>query len=668
MAVSQTLSVTEVSGSVNSTANTSKIRILWKSTQTGSSWNGYTRTAKYYVSVNGGAETEYSAIYTLPQSSEATVVDVTLTVTHKSDGSGSVRVRTWMDTGISAGVVEKSQSINLTTIPRASTISSALNRTLGTACSVMWTPLSKAHRYKLKFSIGSWSYTTPAIHPNTTSPYTYTGYNLSLDAANQCPKSTGTMTVSLFTYSDSAATVQVGSSSPSTFTVTVPDNTDTKPSVSMSLTPVSSLGSAFSSTYVQGYSKVKATISGSGKYGASISSYELYVDGVSNGSLQSDYLTKPDNITVKGRAYDSRGYYSEIEQVITVLPYSKPQILHVSGESDVIATRCDSSGNISEAGTCLKIKAKRSYNTVISGGTQKNFCQIRYRYKIEGGSYSSWTTILAGNSLGSNEISTGALLGGALAIENTYIVQVQAIDDIGETATTTITVPTEKVYMHKAGSINSLGIGKYAEDSNTVDISGDIDVKVRGALLCLEIAPYTDFDNLTKPNKYFGNEAYFEGYQNCPISDKVTFSLEVISLGSMGQVLQRLTVCSAEATVYERQYYGGVWHAWECVNPPMREGVEYRTKERYMGKAVYTKLVNLGSLPNATRKMVEHGAQLTKVIKCVGQMSSGNSLPFHYDDGTNWIEIYAGGDHVVVLTGNDQSSRTAYAQIWYLKD
>ena len=172
MSVSQYLSVTEVAGSVDNSANTSKVRILWQSTQSGESWNGYTRTARYYVSINGGAEIAYNVSYTLPQNSTKTIVDTTITVAHRDDGTGSVKVRTWMDTGISAEVVENSQSLTLTTIPRASYISSASDRTLGTACAIKWTPRSKSFRYKLKFSIGDWSYTTVAIHPNTTSDYT----------------------------------------------------------------------------------------------------------------------------------------------------------------------------------------------------------------------------------------------------------------------------------------------------------------------------------------------------------------------------------------------------------------------------------------------------------------------------------------------------------------
>ena len=120
MAVSQSISLTQ--GAQNITNNTTQVTFTWTSTQTGESWNGYTKTAYYYVSINGGAETKYSVSYTLPKASTKTIASNTFTVTHNSDGTGSISVRTWMDTGISAGVVEKSTSLTLTTIPRTSKI------------------------------------------------------------------------------------------------------------------------------------------------------------------------------------------------------------------------------------------------------------------------------------------------------------------------------------------------------------------------------------------------------------------------------------------------------------------------------------------------------------------------------------------------------------------
>jgi len=45
-----------------------------------------------------------------------------------------------------------------------------------------------------------------------------------------------------------------------------------------------------------------------------------------------------------------------------------------------------------------------------------------------------------------------------------------------------------------------------------------------------------------------------------------------------------------------------VWGQWEYVNPPMLEGVEYRTTERFNGRPVYAQLFNCGTLPNASYK------------------------------------------------------------------
>lgn len=484
MAVSQSLSVTEVSGSVNVADNTSKVRILWQSTQTGESWNGYTKTAKYYVSINGGAETEYSVSYTLPKNSTTTLVDTTITITHKSDGTGSVKVRTWMDTDISAGVVEKTQSLNLTTIPRASTISSASNRTLGGTCIVKWTPLSQSFRYKLKFSIGSFSYTTDAIHPNTTAVYTYSGYTLSIaDIAPQIISKppTGTMTVTLYTYSDSGATAQVGSSSSKTFTVTVPDNTSTKPNVTMSLAPVSSLGSAFSGLYIQGKSRVKATISGSAKYGATIDSYGMTVLGKGYDTpFQTEHLSQSGTVTVYGRAKDTRGFVTEIPQDITVIQYSKPKIIPESESNSIVCARCDVSGNLTESGTYLKIKAGRSYSKVMSGSTQKNFCLLRYRYKAASASgFSDYITLLAKGETSTDyaDVTLGNVV---TSVTTSYVVELSVIDDIGDAATLTFVIPTEDVTFHLKEGGGGAAFGKYAERDKALDIASDWDMYFKG--------------------------------------------------------------------------------------------------------------------------------------------------------------------------------------------
>ena len=393
---------------------------------------------------------------------------------HNSDGSKSITISGSVKgpsvSGFAAHTSSGSGTAKLDSIPRASTITAAGNITLGDACSIRWTPASASFRYKVRFSIGNWSYTTGVIHPNRTTEYTYTGYAIPLDVANQIPNSpTGTMTATLYTYSDSAATVQVGSADSEIFTVTVPDNTNTKPAVSMTISPVSSLSSAFDGLYIQGKTKVKAALSATGKYGADIKAYSLNVDGSSYGSdadYTSNYLATPGSKTVYGYATDNREHTGSASQVINVIAYSTPKI------QNVVAARCDSNGNFSESGTYLKILATRSYNKVTSDNAQKNFCQIRYRYKAStAASYGEWATILAANNLSSDEIITEPLLAGALAVNTTYLVEVQAIDDIGEHSETVISIPTETVYMHKTK--NAMGLGKYAEGENLLDVGWD---------------------------------------------------------------------------------------------------------------------------------------------------------------------------------------------------
>ena len=410
-------------------------------------------------------------------------------IAHDDDGTKSIAISGYVtppSTSVVAGhKTSGSGTFTLDTVPRASTIASAGNVTLGNACNVKWTPASASFRYKLKFSMGNWSYTTEAIHPNRKSLYTYDDYAIPLEAAKQIPNSKiGTMTVTLYTYSDAAATKQVGSADPETFTVTVPDNSSTKPVVSMTLTPVGSLPSVFAGLFIQGKTKVKAALSAAGQYGATIKSYSMKVDGISHGSgdgYTSDYLSDYGSKTVYGYATDSREITGSTSKSITVIAYSNPKLLHVSGEKNVIVARCDKDGNISESGTYLKIKAKRSYSPVVSGGVQKNFCKIQYRYKKEGGSYSAWVTILDTDSSG-DEVITGALLGGALATTASYLVDVRAIDDIGSQAPTTYTIPTDNIYTHKNGPRNSFGFGTYVDEDNTFLTGDDITLKARGKM------------------------------------------------------------------------------------------------------------------------------------------------------------------------------------------
>lgn len=481
MAVSQTLTVTEVAYSSNVAANTSKVRILWTSTQTGDSWNGYTRTAKYYVSINGGAETGYTVNYTLPSNTTQTIVDTTITVPHRDDGTGSVSVRTWMDTSISAGVVEKSKSITLQPIPRASTITAAYATTLGSKCKVVWTPLSASLWYTIKFSLGSWSYTIPALRPGVTSSYTYAEYTIPRDVAAQFTNSkSGTMTATLYTYETETSTSYIGSPSSQTFTVTLPEDGYSKPTITMALAPVTPYAK-FASLYLQGISKVKATFGGSGKYGASIAAYSLQSEGgghtgasLSN-THTSNLLAQSGEVTIVGWISDSRGYGNSLSQKITVIPYEAPYISPSDGYKKVICERCTQDGTAADSGTYLHVKGTRNYTKINTNGIV-NTCAVRCRIKPEGGGWShdsgKGVDVLLPTNTSTDNFDI-VLPNITLDPKLTYVVELNITDDTELSSYIEFRIPSEVVDFELRYGGKGAAFGKHSTKENFLECEWD---------------------------------------------------------------------------------------------------------------------------------------------------------------------------------------------------
>lgn len=523
--------------------------LYYKRNNTGYTTSG---TGTFAITI-AGVKTSVSKYVSITEDAWVKVVEDTVTVSHDADGGKDITISasgSIPDTTLTSTTCK--DTVSLDTIPRASTIASAAAVTLGNACSVKWTPAAASFRYKLKFTLGDWSYTTGAIHPNTTAAYTYKGYKIPLTVANQLPKAkTGTMTVTLYTYSNSAATTRVGDTSSKTFTVTVPNNSSTKPTVDMDLAAVHSLGSAFAGLYIQGKSRVQATISAEGKYGADISSYKMYALGKTYSSpYKSGYLSTDGTVTVKGRAYDSRGYYNDYEQDITVIPYKKPEILPASGESAIICARCDSEGNLTESGTYLKIKARRSYSKVKASGVQKNFCLIRYRYRAAStNTFSDWKTILAKTTTSTDTVETSPISGVVSSAQTTYYVQIGVADDIGESAAVQITVPSDFITIDIPDDYEGRRIGLFRYVAGTTEdglyvglpiFGGSVDsLKIGTRLTATEAAPL-DLDDIKTPGCYYSPGADYSQYiVNTPYTGG-GFGLEVRELQSKNYISQTM--------------------------------------------------------------------------------------------------------------------------------
>jgi hypothetical protein len=113
----------------------------------------------------------------------------------------------------------------------------------------------------------------------------------------------------------------------------------------------------------------------------------------------------------------------------------------------------------------------------------------------------------------------------------------------------------------------------------------------------------------------------------------------------------------------------GVWLAWEWVNPPMLLGVEYRTTERWDGKAVFTKLLDLGSLPaNSTATYSGGLTTATKVhsMELLAFNSDYQYIPLAYESGITSAFFNRGSAQFVIKTNTTYNNiANVYLKVKY---
>lgn len=464
--------------------------LYYKRNNTGFTTSG---TGTFTISFDGVKWVTSTRSITITGDAWVIATSATKTIKHNSDGTRSVKISATgsiPDTTLTSTTI--SGTAKLSSVPRETIIDSLSCATqyFNGVMTYKYTPRNSSYYNRCNISLnrnGEFiAVKSINLGQKTTSQQTATvtlsGSELATiynSIASDAIK--GTLRFTFRTYFDSSYSSQAGSVSYREIDLNIPDNTDTQPTATMTLKAVNDLPSPFNTLYIEDRTKVDADFTnGDGRYGATITSYRMSAAGGDYGSpYTSGYLTTSGVVTITGTVTNSRGFSRKYTEDISVIPYSKPKVSPASGASSIICARCDANGNLSDSGTYLRIKAKRSYSKVMSGGVQKNFCSIRYRYKADGGSYTSWSTILATNAT-SDEVDTGAILGGALQPTKSYVVQIGVIDTIGEEDNPTFNISTDRVYMHQAGSINSLGIGRYVDEENTIDISSDMKTRFRG--------------------------------------------------------------------------------------------------------------------------------------------------------------------------------------------
>lgn len=352
MAVSQKLTLLQVSQ--NTDNDTSQVRILWESTQTGGSYNETRRTAYYWVSMNGGPETKYSVSYILPYQCTHAVVDTTLTVPHDEEGNAYVQVRTWMNTNISAGVITLQESISLDPISQESTIStdaSNYDTFIGMAFYVDIHSKNSQYTHTIQYVFGSQNGYLTEDGAISSEPVPLSSlkvlFDTPLDFYSEIPNSlSGQCRLICTTFLDGQ---QVGEPTEISFSLYA-DEQQCGPEVLGSVYDINELTNRLTGgdrIFIRYHSVAQCTIFPQPAYYADISKAWINGQEVSGNTLE---IPNVQQETVVFLAEDTRGLKASFEDEIYLIPYT-----HLTGGASVERTD-PTSGNalLSVSGSCYE--------------------------------------------------------------------------------------------------------------------------------------------------------------------------------------------------------------------------------------------------------------------------------------------------------------------------
>ena len=366
------------------------------------------------------------------------------------------------------------------------------NIQFGSNCIIEWWALPGMY-YKVELSAGSGTHkfykSSGILFPNTGNTYRYTGINVPIDVANNFPNSvSGTISVTLTQYGDAGGNNRVGAPAYSSFVATLPDNI--RPKMNSALISVDNTGNDVVASWgiaLAGYSKIKATGSGTGVYSSRIETFIIsgeYTADVQGSSLSyiGDIVKTPGNKKLLIKCRDSRGRESDAIET---------NILSFSQHSPPVITSFVMSKSSSK-----KFVATAQWTFDDVGGKNSVTSELYYKRT----SATDWTPYGAISNNTATELTS--IEPDELA---SYNFRVRVVDKLGLVAQKDAFMSTIQVLLDFKSGGKGLGIGKVC-DSDALEVSMDAkffnEVIIRGKRL----EDYMLGDVITK--EYIGGKVY----------------------------------------------------------------------------------------------------------------------------------------------------------------
>ena len=445
-------------GSQSITANASTVN--WRMT--------VSRTGAYYthnhqgdstLSLNlDGSNVHYSYPTWETSGEEYTLASGSSTISHNADGTKTLPIScTFNPNNGLHGTITVSASLNLTTIPRSSSVSVSAG-VIGSAVTININRQSSSFKHTVRYA---WAGKSGTIATNVDTSASWT---IPLDFANDIPNSaSGTGTIYVDTYSGSTRT---GTQS-TTLTASVPANL--KPTFSgITLSDLNGAAQNLipsGNTFIQVISNIKVAFNGAvGSYGSSITGYYAEIVG-KNQSTSSNggslgIMNYHGTIKIRASVSDSRGRWSDTKEVsVTVLEYFAPAL------SFSIARTGSTSST-------LTVTRNAKIAPLAVSGSQKNSMTLTFKvarlgttnFQVDTGpATGSWTSI-------SNLVNSQANLAGNYLANQSWVV-IGTLEDKFTRSDFMVNVATESVVLSYDRS--GVGVNKIREQG-ALDVKGNI--------------------------------------------------------------------------------------------------------------------------------------------------------------------------------------------------
>ena len=374
---------------------------------------GFNPGHKYYLNaikmspvIINGVEVYSGGTYSnITDYQNRTFASAAMKIAHNPDGSKSFTVSGFSGWIYASGnTYASAQTFTLPTIPRASSVSCS-TADIGSNATISISRASSSFTHTLTYSFGS---LTGTIATKTSS--TSVSWTIPTTFYGQIPNSkSGTGTITCDTYNGSTL---IGSKSTS-FTATVSESAS-KPTLSPTVSDSNTTTTALtgdSSKFIKYYSNASVTTGAKARNSATLKSQKITC-GAKSISSASGTINSVESGSFTFSATDSRGYTTTQTVNKTLIDYIKLTCSLNAGAptTDGVAT--------------LKISGNYWNGTF---GALANTLTVQYRYKTQGGSYGSWTTVSATKS--NNTYNATATISG-LDYRTTYVFQARAVDKL----------------------------------------------------------------------------------------------------------------------------------------------------------------------------------------------------------------------------------------------